>query len=241
VVELELRFSKARLAANDGGCGQDFDQFLELAERADAVVCMPPSRLLELLNPTALYSTFGLQLEGETRVPQDNRFDSIRASVEEAFFPSYSKHIRFAALSLRDVGHESYGACSVTIKKGAIASRASVFEFPLVTFADRTGHPLGQPIPPGHRAVWDSRGKLAAAKLGMSCGGMNYGEMADLILPPPTDTLSDCIEVHIYGSFNVHSIARVAIITPKDPIEQAIQRALVGKLEQLNINTRVIG
>lgn len=240
VVELELRYSRAGIAANDEGYKPDFETLTEVALKADAVVSMPIPRLMDLLDERSLYSTFGLQLEGGARVPQDNRFDQIRASVEEAFFPNFSRQIRFGSLSARDIGHASYGPCSVILKKSSIENRASLFEFPLVSFADSTGQKLGGSIPVGHRAAWASREKLAATKLGKSCRGLSEGGMADILLPIPVDTLSDCIEVHIFGGFSAHSIARVAIFDQTDPVEKALQFALEKKLEQLNISTRVV-
>lgn len=239
VVQLEMRYSKARVEAADVNAEEHFDMLVTLASESDAVICMPSVRLLDLLRETSLLSTFGLQLEGESRIPQDNRFDSFRESVESALFPNFSKHIRFAALTISDVGQTAYGACSVLLKKSAIAGRTSVFEYPLFEFAVKTGQQVGQPIRPGHRASWANRAKLVASKFGAKCAGMGYEEMVDLILPKPTDTLSDCVEVHIFQSINRHSISHVTLTSPVEPVDEVLQAVLYEELQRQSISARI--
>ncbi|MFD0725895.1 hypothetical protein [Lysobacter brunescens] len=239
VVQLEMRYSRARIAAADVNAEKDFDAFVKLASESDAVICMPCIRLLDLLRETSLLSTFGLQLEGESRVPQDNRFDNFRESVESALFPNFSKEIRFAALTIRDVGQTAYGVCSVILRKSSIAGRASVFEYPLFDFAEKTGQQLGQPIRPGHRASWGNRAKLVAAKFGAKCAGLNSSELAELLLPAPTDTLSDCVEVHIFQSINRHSIAHVTLTKPTEHMDEVLQSVLYDELQKQSISARV--
>lgn len=239
VVELEMRYSRARIAAADVNAAENFDALVELVSESDAVICMPSVRLLDLLRETSLLSTFGLQLEGESRVPQDNRFDNFRESVESALFPNFSKEIRFAALTIRDIGQTSYGACSVILRKSAIAGRSSVFEYPLFVFAKQTGQEVGQPIRPGHRASWSNRAKLVAAKFGAKCAALNREALAELLLPAPTDTLSDCVEVHIFQSINRHSIAHVTLTKPIEDIDEVLQSVLYDELQKQSISARV--
>jgi hypothetical protein len=239
VVQLEMRYSKARLDAAEAGAEADFDTLLMLASESDAVICMPSIRLMDLLRETSLLSTFGLQLEGECRIPQDNRFDNFRDSVESALFPNFSREIRFAALTISEVGQTAYGACSVVLRKSAIANRASVFEYPLFEFAAMTGQQVGQPIKPGHRASWANRGKLVAAKLGAKCSGLNREQMAALVLPEPVNTLSDCVEVHIFQSINRHSIGHVTLTSPKETVDEVLQIVLYEELQRQSISVRI--
>lgn len=238
IVQLELRFSRARVDADNAGYGQDFERLIALAAESDAVICMHSVRLQDLLNENSLLSTFGLQIDASSRVPLDNRYDAIRSSVESALFPNFDKHIRFAALTITDVGQSAYGACSVMLKKSAITSRASVFEFPLFDFADG-GQKLGQPIAVGHRASWENRSKLVGAKLGNKCRGLDNQQMANLLLPVPTDTQSDCVEVHIFQSINKHSIAHVTLTQPIEELDQVLQGILLEQLKRLGIRARL--
>src|SRR6185312_14817511 len=107
-----------------------------------------------------------------------------------AFFPNYSKEIRFAALSLTEVGHAAYGCCSARLKTSAIKTRASLLDAPLFSFAQIHNINLGMPIPEGHRAAWVRRPKLATAKFGDKLPDGNV-DFATLLLPEPTDTLAD--------------------------------------------------
>lgn len=238
VVQLELRFSKEQVGANQKGYAEEFSKLFELASEANAIICMPSTRLLDLISDSSLLSTFGLQLEGESRVAQDNRFDQIRSSVEEAYFPNFSKQIRFAALSLTDQGHSAYGQCSVSLKPSAISERASVFEMPLFEFAKSQSLNVGCKVPPGHRAPWAARGKLVCAKLGSHCAGLSSKEMAALLMPEPSDTLSDCVEVHIFGSINKFSIHKVVISNSTNRADELIALAVSEKLRDHGIELR---
>lgn len=237
VVELELRLAKTKANAEAGGYSMDLDRLANLAERSEAVICMPSVRLQQLLSDDSLLSTFGLQVDAQSRVPLDNRYDRLRSSVEGAVFPNFDKQIRFAALTISDVGQAAYGACSVVLKESAIASRSSVFEFPLFDFAKR-GQLLGQDIPVGHRATWENRGKLVCAKLGDHCQNLTDEQMADLILPTPTDTQSDCVEVHIFESINLHSISHVTITQPTQRADEVLQEFLLEQLIEKKIPAR---
>lgn len=241
VSALGVRYADELRKAQDVGYEADFLRFVELLAQSKAVVCMPSSRLLTLASdPASLLSTFGLQIEGESRVPLDNRFDNIRASVEEAFFPNYSREIRFAALSLTDSGHAAYGACSVTLKDSSISNRATVFEFPLFKFAEVKSVKLSEAIPAGHRADWLGRSKLAAVKFDRRVEGMGDDQMAEILLPTPTDTVSDCVEVHIYGSLNRYSIAGVVMTPEKRRADILIQKAVVENLTEIGVSVRYV-
>lgn len=240
IAAVELRYSEQLARARDGGYGKAFDKFEQEAAESTAVVCMPSGRLLSLAtDPNSLLSTFGLQIEGQSRVPQDNRFDNIRSSVEEAYFPNYSKFIRFAALSLSSVGHAAYGSCSISLKESAIIDRASLFEYPLFEFAEKFAVGLSKPIPFGHRATWGRRGRLAAAKLGSKLAVAGASN-AEVLLPAPLDTLADCIEVHIYGPLNRYSFQKVVMLQEKRREDRAIQRAIFESLQRENVDVELV-
>ncbi len=236
VVALGLRHAKARESAVNGNFDSIFDAYEAAVRESQAVVCMFPSRLLQVVLEGALLSTFMKQVEGEMRVAQDNEFDAVRSSFEEAYFPGYSSSIRFGALSLDGFGHAAYGTCAVSLKDQAIESRASVFEFPLFKFSQNLN--LAKPIPVGHRADWSNRAKLAAAKAIDSLAQERPPEFREILLPTPTDTTSDCIEVHIYGALNIHSIKGVSFYAATRPADSTLQQVISDSLKDQGIPMR---
>jgi hypothetical protein len=65
-------------------------------------------------------------------------------------------------LSLDGLGLSHYGDCALVLRESMIAHRASVFEENSSIFARRWGY---EALPPGYRAVWKNRGRVAVAKL----------------------------------------------------------------------------
>ena len=98
---------------------------------------------------------------------------------------------------------------------------------------------LGSQIPPGHRAIWEERGLLAGVKIGSGIKGVDKQKYPELLLPRPTDTGSDCIEVHIYGSLQIASVEGVFIRNPKRPADRILKRSIVQRLKSSGINARV--
>lgn len=240
IAALQTRYSGQLARASAAKYEDAFRSFENEAANSAAIICMSPARLQLLCSdPTSLMSTFGLQLEGESRVAQDNRFDGIRTSVEDAYFPNYSRQIRFAALSLSGEGHAAYGSCSVRLKDSAIANRATVFELPLFVFAEEHKIGLGKPIPPGFRATWGTRGKLAASKLGCAMIASEI-DRAELLLPKPIDTLGDCIEVHIYGPLNRYSFECVVMHEERKREDRLLQRVILSSLKSVGVEVRIV-
>ena len=236
---LNLRYKRRLHQAEKDGYEVAFAQFEQKTSSSTAVMCMPPSRLLALATSRdSILSTFTLQVQGEARVAQDNRFDKIRTSVEEAFFPNYSREIRFAALSLSAAGQIAYGSCSVTLKESAISERASVFECPLFEFTKQHNIRVGDDIPPGFRALWDERGKLAVVKVAPALADAKV-DYAEVLLPDSGSTLGDCIEVHIFGPLNTYSFERILMRPEKRREDRFIQDSIRKKFAKLKISVDV--
>jgi hypothetical protein len=239
IAALETRCAQARTTADTRGHIEILAQLEEELGHSVAIISMPASRLQSLVaDPESLLSTFSLQVEGQSRVPRDNRFDAIRASVEEAFFPNYSKEIRFAALSLTEVGHAAYGCCSARLKASAIQTRASLLDAPLFAFAQIHNIQLGTSIPEGHRAAWARKSKLATAKFGDKLPDGNI-DFATLLLPKPTDTLTDCIEVHIFGPLHQLSFDHIHMTKATRKADRLIQRAILAALSDSDIQVEI--
>lgn len=240
VAAVELRYSDELARSRAGGYHEALEQFENAMGGSIAIICMPPSRLLPLAtDPNSLLSTFSLQIEGQSRVPEDNRFDQLRSSVEGVYFPNYWKYIRFASLSLSPIGHIAYGSCSVSIKDSSISTRASVFELPLFQFGKKYSIPPGDSVPFGHRATWERRGRLAVAKLGSKLSGGTVS-LAEILLPTSADTLGDCIEVHVYGSLSRYSFEKVVMRKEKRTVDQLIQQAIFESLKENGVDVEMI-
>lgn len=242
VTALQLRYQKELSTAEQEGYVEEHALFMSALEQSRAVIGMPISRLQPLVaDPHALLSTYALQLEGQSRIPVDNRFDRQRSSVEGAFFPDYYKQIRFAALSLEDVGHVAYGKCSVALKDVSIHSRASVFESPLFAFAESHKIVLGADVPVGYRASWPQRSRLAAIKFSRRIARVRtVEEMQRLLLPTSDDTLSDCIEVHVFGSISLHSIEKITFFPESDEEDRLMQQSVILRARKQGINVDIV-
>src|SRR5262249_43274090 len=137
-------------------------------------------------------------------------------------FPSYHRDIRFGALSLDGKGVPLYGACSLVLKSAKIARRATVFWENTVDFCNRVCPEQTKPIPPGYRATWPHRAKLAAAK----------GEpLLDSQTTPAhfSRILLDgdrFVEVHIHGPFNRDSFDRLLVPRFSSKADRAMVAAI---------------
>ncbi len=137
-------------------------------------------------------------------------------------FPSYHEEIQFGALSLDGKGVLSYGACCLVIKSVAIARRTSVFWENAVDFCNRVCPEQNKPIPPGHRAPWPLRAKLAAAKGEPLLDRQTaLSEFSRILLDGDR-----FVEVHIYGPFNRDSIERLLIPKPVKKDDRAMTSAI---------------
>jgi hypothetical protein len=230
---LDYRYKNALDEAKKEGREENFFKIQSAAAMTQAVICMPLVRLLPvLMDDASLISTYSLQIASGLRSPQSGGADSVRNSVEEAFFPNYSQHIRFAALSFDGWGQTAYGGCSVELKEVSVRTRSTVFDSPLFNFATNNGVVLTNEVPKGFRATWGDRAKLAAAKIGAASDASTEQTCARLFIPLVEDTRSDCIEVHIYGPLNRHSISRVSMAKEIRKPDILIQEAVREMLEE---------
>ena len=68
-------------------------------------------------------------------------------------------------------------------------------------------------LEPGHRATWDRRNRLCVAKLAKRLtSGLHSSHFADFVLEQgPTARDDRFVELHIWGSLTIRSVARVRI------------------------------
>lgn len=227
---LTSRYQTAASQANPAAASvlQAFET--AVAGGAQAVIARYATEVYSLaVNEQALYASFYQLLNAEARVPSCNDWDEVRTVVDEKLFPYYKNHIRFAALSLNGRGLNHYGDCFFVLKEDMIAHRATVFEENSVVFMQRTQLPVTAKLPPGYRAIWQDRGHLAVAKLAAAIHpGMTVADFPALLLSDGANPEDDqFIEVHIYGTLSIRSIAAVSQRTKGSVVRhKALQQKL---------------
>ena len=186
-----------------------------------------------------LYASFYGQRRAGARRAEDTAVERERLIADNLLFPHYHEEIRFAALSLTNEGVRYYGPCSIVLSEIALRNRTTVFEKNSVEFCRE--HRLGveAPLPPGYRAVWDARDKLAAAKLhGQLKPDDMERDFQRLLLSNDQQACADFVEVHIYGPLHRRAIASITVDEPAT----ASDEALVIELEKraAEVDARVV-
>ncbi|HXU30658.1 MAG TPA: hypothetical protein VN851_08795 [Thermoanaerobaculia bacterium] len=236
---LDRRYRKAKMEAEGRGCRQVLTAF-EAAVRGSQSVISRPLREADRLavSERELYSTYYQQVHAEHRSPSSDDWDRRRRIADEALFPGYKESIRFAALTLDGEGVASYGGdepdgfCFLVLRSEMIAQRATVFEDNSTLVYERHGSPL----PPGLRAAWEDRGKLAVAKLSDSFTADTLEERFPGILLQQASTSEGerFVEVHIWGPMSVRTVERV-LLKPQRSLRKAFVRELAGRLRRFGV------
>src|SRR5229473_684357 len=111
------RYEAVVESARQQGLYDNLLRFEEAAGKAFAVFNVELEDLDFLLsNDMRIYSTYRLQVSGETRKTANTENDRHRMMVEGAIFGSYGKNIRYASLSLDGNGLMSYGAYAIRLR-----------------------------------------------------------------------------------------------------------------------------
>lgn len=216
---LDGRYAAAR-AEFQATCGASHVGKVEADLRylSRAVINLPADRLHALLMAdSALYSNYHLSIDAETRMAAAMGDDVNRCKVDSAIFGNLGKNIRFAALSLDARGAVNYGSCGLVVRDITCQRRATTMEENSFKFYERHAlGPLFARLPPGFRARWEDRHKLAIAKL---AGRLveNEGDLASILLCNGADRhADDFVEVHIYGPLNHECIEQLWLPRPED-------------------------
>ena len=229
---LGRRYKSAEASAAVRGCSAVLAEFCTAVRSSQGVICRPLSIVLGLLSSdSSLYASFYSLTAAGARRPEDTEADRLRLQADDLLFPHYREQIRFAALSLNGRGVASFGEYSLVLKDVAIRERATVFEENSVEFFRKRDFTFGSAVPPGYRAPWDQRERLAVAKLGTALrDDTRSQEFPELLLrPSPVPFQEDFVEVHIYGPLHCQSVERVLGPTPK----RKADRILLKQLEDL--------
>jgi len=182
-----------------------------------------------LSSAEGLFTTYYNLLEGEVHLPHGNEMDELREMADTKLFPGCRKHIRFAALSLNGAGLPHYGDCSFVFRESMIAHRASAYEENSAYFLKK--HEYAPP--PGHRATWEERAKLAVAKHGGDLdAAVTPEQFAGLVLKPGATSKEDCfIEVHIWGPMSIQTVEQVLLTAPSKG-GRSVSKAIRDRLKK---------
>lgn len=227
---LQKRYQDALERAEFRKAKDAVTSFRSAVENSIAVASCSLYVLRELAaSENALYTNYYLAVRGEVRRAAESENDRVRRSVDAILFGTYADQIRFAALSLDGLGLQSYGkdglAYGLGLKDVAIAKRASLLEENEYDFAKRHSLDTSATLPEGYRSDWESRAKLAVAKLGDSISsGLPKSEYGKVLMNNSGDRTKDqFIEIHIFGTFNINAVSSVCGTSkPKRPEEKAM-------------------
>ncbi len=216
---LEAKYLAARAAVVARDCEAAFFGYEAALNGSVAVLCRSLDDAKALLSSeSAVYGTFYHQRESGMRRAETSPIETQREASDVRLFPHYHKEIRYAALSLDGRGATAWGPCSLILKAAAISHRATAFWQNAVDFCNAVCPRQDEPIPPGFRAVWASRAKLAAAKgEPMVLSTTTAAEFPRILLEG-----ARFVEVHIFGPFDRQSIEKVLVPAPTTRADRAL-------------------
>ena len=233
VQALTDRVAAAEAYANTNGTAVLLAQLRDAGKRSRAVRVRSLDEVHALVkSDDKLLGTFhDLKGAGLLR-PAATEMEAARQSAEPLVFLNYHEKIQFAALTLNDEGLFTYGNCAMVFQDEKIANRATVFEENCVFFCQR--HNLGPAktkVPPGHRATWENRGDLVAAKLGARLQASTAAsEFPSLLLNSNINPLKDdFVEVHIYDRLHRSALDYV-VVKSRRPGDKALIRQMKADL-----------
>lgn len=209
---LETRYNKAIEDARANGSEQALASFDGNMKMTCAVINVDLDFLNQFVaDDNLMYSTYSLSVRGEIRKPAKGRDDRHRETIGAMMYGHRAAGIRYAAMSLDGSGLHSFGPYAIKLREVAIIERATILEGNSYHFISKHNIRPGEDIPPGYKAAWRQRHKLAVAKLaGQISAGTTEQEHSKILLFSEGDRATDeFIEVHIYGGFDNKAIESV--------------------------------
>ncbi|QIO54612.1 hypothetical protein HA461_25845 (plasmid) [Rhizobium leguminosarum bv. trifolii] len=236
---LKARYKSAYAASRDQGTTRLLAALLKTASGSKAVKAMGIATLhVNLLNKDLIKSFY----RRGSRINTQDPHSLSRETSDTWANPGYHHLLVQAALSANELGCRWYGSCHLVFRSESIASRASVFwENPRTLFAKVSSNDALS-APPGHRATWENRSRLAIAKLHDRIQADTRCEsFSALFIEPRIDPTSDFIEVQIYGDVAISAVEKITICkeTMDDTDLESID-VVVRKLAGLKIESQVI-
>jgi hypothetical protein len=205
-----------------------------LAEQSLPVINMSFAACDDMLR-SGKYRNYDQRVESAEREPATAVNHADRAGVGERLFPSYAKHIQYAALSPHGRGLEqSYGPVALRwqVTREYLGRRSSLIEENSYTFFGK--HALGRsstPVPTGYQSVWEDRAKLATAKLAPQITPSTaVNDLESLLLRQGSDRYHDeYIEIAIYADEGLdgHDIDMVTVERSPTTAEESHRRDII--------------
>jgi len=203
------RLNEVQTIVKAAGCERNWNDFGRNVLNSKVVICKSFGFVYNLIERGLLIVSYYKEVESKMRNPEDNEYDGMRSSVDETLFPYYKDEIIFGALTLNDIGVNSFGACSIILKEKMINKRTSLFEMNSLHFFKINRLVAGQSIMPGYRSSWNNREKLAMTKLRTKISSSTDESLHPQILldqEGSSDKNADYIEAHIYGEIHLVAI-----------------------------------
>ena len=231
--ELTKRHTAAQDDCKKRGVADLLTKLEALAEQSRPVIAMPFATSDDILRADK-YRNYHQRIQSGERDPSSAEDHADREMVGARLFPAYNDHIHYAALSPDGRGLSSYGSVAVRweVTPVYLGRRATLLEDNSFIFYDRFS--LGQrgaTVPPGYRAIWEDRMKLAAAKIAPRLTtATGESRLPGLLLQPGrTRNDDDFIEVAIYadGGLDTQDVDRVTVQRSATTSEEARRRDLV--------------
>lgn len=246
VAMVEARYHAAVMASKATGREVEVRAF-EVALESSVVVIGRSLNEVERLAASDRqgYSTYYQLIEGETRIPDADKWDKLRRIADTTVFPGYEDKIRFAALSLDGVSILSYGDCFLVCSDKMIRHRATVFEENTTMFVLRHFKPSGvdtnvEEILDGHRATFEARAALCVAKLAdrVKSGATPVDHVGLLVRPGKDSGDDEFVEVNIWGPMTIRTFSRV-ILQRKRVRRKSMVDSLRERLEKFDVKLEV--
>ena len=207
---LQKRFDDARSKALKNKAKNEWQLLATCVENESGVVVAMPAQIARSMasDPRTVYANYEALVGAGLRRPATQDNDRHRKAVASLLFGQADAQIRYGNLAISTETLGSYGDVSCRLRADAVKKRTSFLEENSYSFVLRHSIKAGDPIPPGYRAVWENRHKLALTKLGSRLKpGQRRDELRGLLVQSSGDRSSDeFIEAHIYGGFTVESI-----------------------------------
>lgn len=229
---LDLRYDAAMVRLKARGADHIAIAYeADVAANSKGIFAVPLQYALQMLDERSLHQNYHTSVNGSSRVAAQPQQDSQRLAVDATLFGRVGSKITMAALSLGGTGLASYGDVFMEFRQRFCEKRASLLEENSFTFVDK--HPGGMnKLPLGHRAVWSDRGKLAvlAAESHLDAT-TDPSHFANLLLGPGATRHDDrFLEVHLYESWNLDSVASMKVFTPS--LTSPFKKAQSSELEE---------
>ena len=238
---LQTRYDEALQFAKNNNLEASQDAFEnEVKSNSHAVLSLSYAELRYLVeNERRVFATFYQRVDAGLQIPSGGKWDVLRGISEHAYYQHQKVNIRFAALSLDNVGVKNYGHCHVTLKEQMIADRTSAFEDNNVVFTVYTQKSEMEDaidLPPGHFSDWPNRNKLAVAKHTkvLPKKPPKQVESVALLIDQGKTTADDrFIELHIWGPMTVLTIEKVVIIPMRVKRKKQPKKAEIESLREI--------